>query len=404
MCRMIAILVALLACAPSAEANELTFAIPGRVNSTPWVASAGDVVAVAWAAVANGRGDIMIAVSRDGGQTFRSPVRVNSSSGDARVSGEIAPRVALFPRRSGDPVITVTWNAKDARTHIKTARSTDGGRTFSDATSLQSEAPGDRGWQAAAIDQRGALHTIWLDHRGMAAGAGHEGHKGEHDGVAMAQRSALYYAPAGGIERELFRGVCYCCKTMLAVGPRGQIYAAWRHVFAGNMRDIAFTASRDGGATFAPLLRVHEDQWSINGCPDDGPAVAVDRAGTVHLVWPTVLNGEEGALLYATSKDGQRFSAPVRVPTRGAPKPSHPQIAVNAGGAVMIAWDEVIGGVRTAAARTVAMRNAGPEFGPIVAFADDASTYPALTATPHGWFAAWSTGGPSSVVRARLFR
>ena len=42
-------------------------------------------------------------------------------------------------------------------------------------------------------------------------------------------------------------GVCYCCKTALAVGADGAIYAAWRHVYPGNMRDIAFTLSRDGG-------------------------------------------------------------------------------------------------------------------------------------------------------------
>ena len=100
-------------------------------------------------------------------------------------------------------------------------------------------------------------------------------HKGEHDGVAMAQKSGLYYW-GGAPERELFKGVCYCCKTALTIGPRGEIHAAWRHVFAGNMRDMAFTMSRDGGKSFSPLLRVAEDGWSIAGCPDDGPATAVD--------------------------------------------------------------------------------------------------------------------------------
>lgn len=389
------------------SAIEQTFAIPGHVNSTPSVAASADFVAVAWGAAAGGKGDIMIAISRDGGSVFGAPVRVNSQAGEARISGEIAPRVTLQPRRGADPVVTVTWNARDTRSQIKSARSVDGGRTFEKPVALQSAAAaGDRGWQSAAVDAQGVLHAIWLDHRGMAgpAGAAHEGHKGEHDGVAMAQRSGLYYTSGKG-ERELFKGVCYCCKTALAVGPGGHIFAAWRHVFANNMRDIGFTMSRDGGASFTPLLRVHEDKWSINGCPDDGPAIAVDRAGVVHLAWPTVLNGEDGALLYATSQDGGRFSPPVRVPTRGAPKPSHPQIAVNAEGGVMIAWDEVIAGVRTAAARTVMMRDGRPEFGAIVTLNQGAaSTYPVIAAVRHGWFAAWSTGGPASTVRGRLLR
>jgi hypothetical protein len=134
--------------------------------------------------------------------------------------------------RSGvpDPLITVTWNAKGAATEIKTARSLDGGRTFVQEKALQAKgAPGDRGWQASAADARGALHTVWLDHRAMAASKAtgdHSEHKGEHDGVAMAQKSGLYYAADGQPERELFKGVCYCCKTALAIGPGGEIFAA----------------------------------------------------------------------------------------------------------------------------------------------------------------------------------
>ena len=179
-------------------------------------------------------------------------------------------------------MITVTWNAKDGTTQIQTARSRDGGRTFADEMNLQTKgAIGDRGWQASAIDSRGgctrsgSIIARWPPPRRRA----HAEHKGEHDGVAMAQKSGLYYAADGVPERELFKGVCYCCKTAMATGPKGEIYAAWRHVFAGNMRDMGFTMSRDGGKTFAPLMRVNQDGWSIQGCPDDGPAMAVDAKG-----------------------------------------------------------------------------------------------------------------------------
>ena len=69
--------------------------------------------------------------------------------------------------------------------------------------------------------------------------------------------------------------------------------------------------SRDGGKTFAPQIRVSEDQWEVEGCPDDGPAVAVDAEGVVHVVWPTLVS-EDGAqtiaLFHALSGDGRRFS------------------------------------------------------------------------------------------------
>jgi hypothetical protein len=128
-------------------------------------------------------------------------------------------------------------------------------------------------------------------HRGLAAhaargsGAAHQ-HDLARDGVAMAQKSGLYYASIAAsvsLERQLTTGVCYCCKTALAAGPDGAVYAAWRHVYPGNLRDIAFTMSQDGGRSFSIPIRVREDGWAINGCPDDGPAMAADTAGTVHL-------------------------------------------------------------------------------------------------------------------------
>ena len=386
----------------AAAQTNTTLAVPNRANSTPWVAAAGSFVAVTWGAAVDGKGDIYLAVSRDGGHSFSSPVRVNSVAGDARISGEIAPRVS-FGSRSGapHPEILVTWNAKGATTEIKAARSRDGGRTFVDERSLQAKgALGDRGWQASAADARGALHTIWLDHRAMAASkaAGdHSEHKGEHDGVARAQKSGLYYAADGRPERELFKGVCYCCKTAMAIGPGGEIFAAWRHVFPGNMRDMGFTMSRDGGKTFTPLARVNQDGWSIQGCPDDGPAMAVDAKGTVHLVWPTVKN-EQGVILYATSKNGAAFSTPVRLPTLGGPKPSHPQVTVDRSGRVFVAWDEVRDGVRRAAIAPV-----GGSKPPDVL--DRTTSYPVMAATDAGIVAVWTSGPPDrSTIGVRVIQ
>ncbi len=100
----------------------------------------------------------------------------------------------------------------------------------------------------------------------------------------MAQLSDLRYAAvsARGVEhseRALLPGVCYCCKTALVTGQNGQLFAAWRHVYPGNIRDIAFSQSLDGGRTFSAHTRVSEDQWQLAGCPDDGPAMAVDARG-----------------------------------------------------------------------------------------------------------------------------
>ena len=386
---------------------EFTLAVSGRTNVTPWIAGHGNFVAVVWGASPKGAGDIFLAVSRDGGRHFDAPVRVNAAAGEARISGEIAPRVSLSAGADANtPQIAVLWNAKNDGTAIRIARSRDGGKTFSAAQTLQATgAPGDRGWAAMARDSKGGAHAIWLDHRGMAAGGDHSAHKGEHDGVAMAQKSALYYAsasPAGVRERSLFPGVCYCCKTAMAIAPDGAIYTAWRHVFAGNFRDIAFSVSRDGGATFSPMTRVNQDGWSINGCPDDGPAMAVDGAGVVHLAWPTVSN-EAGVILYATSRDGHSFSKPVQVPTFGTPKASHPQIAVDGSGQVFVGWDEVRNGARSAGIVAVGAKGSAT-FGAPESLGT-ATTYPVMAAVERGLIAAWTSGAPDhSVIKVRRIR
>lgn len=393
----------------------MSLAIAGRSNTTPWVASDGPLVAVVWGASAEGKTDVFLAVSRDSGKTFGTPVQVNAIPGEARLGGELPPRVAVTAGRgSAIPEIVVLWTARDPATTIKSARSRDGGRTFEPPVVLQGpEAAGDRGWPSLALDSRGTAHAIWLDHRGLsaarAAGVSRDHRKGAgHDGVAMAQKSGLYYSAETGTaptERELAKGVCYCCKTALAAGADQAVFAAWRHVYPGNIRDIAFTFSRDGGRSFAEPVRVSEDTWAINGCPDDGPAIAVDAGGQVHLAWPTVVGGSnpEGALFYASTRDGRTFTPRTRIPTLGSARPTHPQIVVDRRGRIVVAWDELLDGQRVAAAREVTRpSDQRVDFGPVIMLSPGGpATYPVLAATDSGLVAVWTTGGDASVIQTR---
>src|SRR5918996_1551979 len=83
--------------APGSPAMFLDVA--GRSDDTPWVAASGAFVAVTSGATKDGQTDVFLAVSRDGGATFGSPVQVNTVQGEARLGGELPPRVALRARR-----------------------------------------------------------------------------------------------------------------------------------------------------------------------------------------------------------------------------------------------------------------------------------------------------------------
>ncbi|MGE3472888.1 MAG: hypothetical protein AB7O28_21235, partial [Vicinamibacterales bacterium] len=307
------------------------------------------------------------------------------------------------------PEVVVAWNAKDQGTEVKIARSRDFGRTFGAPEALQAPgAAGARGWHALTLAAQGTAHVVWLDHRGLAAAKaeseaqGHHQHMDAADGVAMAQRSRLVYARVGAAaapEQLLAPGVCYCCKTALVATGRG-ILAAWRHVYAGDLRDIAFAWLNDPSAGGAPA-RVSEDGWAINGCPDDGPALAA-AAGRVHIVWPTVKTGPEpvGAIFYAAMTDGTRFGPRQQVPTLGAPKPSHPQVAVDSAGHLFIAWDEVRAGVRTAAIVDAPSAAGGaPAFSAPAPLAPGGPTqYPVMAPLARGVVVAWTAGAPGASV------
>jgi hypothetical protein len=406
---LVAVLALALTTGGLAEQDTTTrLLVPGRANANPWIAAERSFVVVAWSATGSDGADVYVAVSRDAGSTFGDPVRVNKRAGDARAGGELPPRVALASTDGDEPHIVITWGGRDGVTEIRMSQSRDGGRTFGAHRVLNAAgAAGDRGWHATAVDRGGVAHTIWLDHRGLAARKKTE-HDHHGDGADMAQYSGLFYAAGDGSEREVAKSVCYCCKTSLVIGGNGALHAAWRHVYPGNIRDIAFATSRDGGKTFSPPVRVSEDRWHLAGCPDDGPAMAAGPDGVVHLVWPTVVTDEDGnqrgSLFYASTADGVRFSPRVAVPTLGSLKPSHPQIVADEQGGLIIGWDEVRGGTRRASARRLRFSATGaPIFGDVISLEDAAaSAYPVFAATSRGVFAAWTHGvGASSEIRVR---
>jgi len=396
--------------------DTLVLAVQGRVNETPSISAQGRLVVVAWSARMEGSvTDIYVASSRDGGVTFSTPVRVNDPASTASVSGEQPPRIALVARPGADPAIAIVWTSKGrSGTRIMTARSEDGGRSFGLPRAVAgTDAVGNRGWESVVVSRDGRVQVLWLDHRELAAGGGssmpmhHEMHDAAApvaDGAEKAQASKLYFADADGTAaRPLASGVCYCCKTGIAAGPDGSLYAVWRHVYPGNIRDIAFTFSRDGGKTFSAPTRVSEDKWAIDGCPENGPAIAV-RGQEAHVIWPTLVSAPQGAdsapaLFYTVTRDGRTFAPRQKIPTEGVPR--HPQVAIEANGALVAAWDEAANGARhVVVARTGNGAAGRPQFARQTLQDEATAQYPSVASTDRGAVVAWTSGAAArSVIR-----
>jgi hypothetical protein len=386
-------------------------AVAGALNRMPSLAVSGNRVVVAWTATVNDVMDVYAATSEDAGATFSTPRRIIDSTGRVSANAEQPPRVAI----SGD-IVTVIWPSRlDDRSVIRMSRSVDGGRTFSTPAPLAGGAlTGLRGWQSMTPGRGGAVHAVWLDGRHadpLTKGQHHHGAKGGHHGAATRREpnqsaprqdvySAIITEDGSTSEAHVARDVCFCCKTAVGLGPGGRVYVAWRHIFPESMRDIALAVSDDGGRTFGPAARVSNDRWKLSGCPDDGPALAVDRNGTVHLAWPSVIDGESPrkAVFYSTTTDGDVF-APREALSGNTEDAGHPQIAADGAGNITAAWDEQTGDRRAIVVRVRA--NGDREFGSARVLNPAGSGFhPFVAGLERGFLVAWPEGsGKTSAIQ-----
>jgi hypothetical protein len=378
--------------------RRFTLSVPGRSNASPSAAGFGKMAAIVWTASTAAQSDIYISVSEDGGNTFGAPARVNDLDGDARASGEQAARVAI----GLGYVIHVAWPARIAGASvIRYARSTDAGRSFSKAVTVAGDKrSGARGWHALTLGHDGAVHVAWLDGRNAAPSGAKAGRARHTHGyakpsgtMAAAPRQDVFHAAwkeGAPSERPVASHVCFCCKTALATSG-DRVFAAWRHIYPGSIRDIAVARSTDNGVTFEKPVRVSDDGWRIAGCPDDGPSMVADGHGGIHLAWPTLVQGDtpRKAIFYSSLAEGGTFTPRLRLDS-GESNPAHPQIASDEHTNTAVVWDE-----RAAGRRRIVLRRvsdgvaAAPEN-----FEDEGANYPAVAAAAGHWVVVWSAEGP----------
>jgi Cu/Ag efflux protein CusF len=147
----------------------------------------------------------------------------------------------------------------------------------------------------------------------------------------------------------------------------------------------------------------------LDGCPDDGPTMALDHDGVVHLVWPTLIQGAQPAigLFHASTRGGMTFTSRQRIETLGTPKPSHPQLTADACGALTLVWDETQGSTRRALMRQLLPLPSGDvRAGDLHTISGSHSAvYPVVAPTSNGLVSAWTdidrTNGDQSDIALR---
>jgi len=351
---------------------------PTGVGTTPAFALSpkGDR-AIAWVSAPGGGTDGRLYVSVNGGL----PATIVDPLGSVQVHSEAPPRLSFAGPHELAALYVV---AKDVGRRfpvsaLRFVRSTDGGATWSTPVTITDDATelGSHNFHSLSAGRDGVLYASWLD--------GREG------------KSATYFTHSsdGGRtwvpnQRISLNETCPCCRTTIAADGHGLVYAAWRAVFPGNVRDIVVARSADHGVTWSDPVRVHADDWVYPGCPHAGPSLQLDAVGNVDILWWTG-KPKHGGVFYATSADsGKTFSAPTVIAAQETPAPTHVQLAVNASGTIVAAWDAFT--EKTSVVNIRVSRDHGKHFGEPVTVSDAAqvSQYPVIGADSGAAYVAWS--------------
>lgn len=213
------------------------------------------------------------------------------------------------------------------------ARSEDGGRSFSEPVNLSNTPAGagkgrlteerwDNGSLDLAIGADGEIIAVWT----------------EYEGALRTSRSLdggrTFSAPLhiAGSDEQPARG------PVLAGAPDGVIYLAWT-VGEDPSANIHFAASRDGGESFGDVAIVADTQTHC-----DAPSIAVDSAGTIHIVYHETLDGPFGTsrVRYTSmTQEAAGFAEPRNLaePETNGHGASFPFIAIDGDDHIYVVWE-----------------------------------------------------------------
>ncbi|MDF0680589.1 MAG: sialidase family protein [Candidatus Nitrosocosmicus sp.] len=295
-----------------------------------------DTIYLSYAKTENNETNIYLVKSTDNGSSFTDPVQVNNIPGDATMNAWTTTKIALGPNNE----IYILWHVVDesnkefayGSSTLRLAKSTDDGRTFLPATSPGNDTLTEKAFFDLAVSKNNSIYISYLDSLSNVTDFS----------ISYPSEVKLLRSFDGGNSFEtpttIDKTACDCCKTAALTDQNGEVFVLWRHASHVNnqtytngsnpynddeklekgliyevIRDIYVTHSNDSGKaeSFAPAVRIHEDNWYMNGCPSAGPDLGFDSNGVLHVGWFTG-GAEMPGTYYANSTNGgKNFSAPL---------------------------------------------------------------------------------------------
>ncbi|MGD0909355.1 MAG: sialidase family protein [Candidatus Acidiferrales bacterium] len=204
----------------------------------------------------------------------------------------------------GGGLVAAHWMASPPGSEgysVRVAFSRDGGQTWSKpVVPHRDHSDTEHGFMSMTPSPDGGVAATWLDSRKLAGGGS--------DNVAM------MYTTIGtdgtlGPETTISSRVCDCCQPN-SVRTSSGILTTYRQRTDKEIRDIAVV--RFDGTKWSEPKTVFDDNWHIDACPINGPAIAAHE-NQVAVVWFTGANDKPKVELAFSSDGGGSFAPPVQV-------------------------------------------------------------------------------------------
>ena len=210
---------------------------------------------------------------------------------------------SLLPLAGG--VLAAHWMTVIGDTdgyRINVAFSRDGGQSWSKpVVPHRDKTPTEHGFVSMIPSADGGIGAIWLDSRKLA------GPKASND-VAMMYTNIAQDGKLGP-ELQIDSRVCECCQPN-AVRTASGVLAVYRDRSPDEIRDIAIV--RYDGAKWSQPKTVFADNWKIDACPINGPAIDA-LENRVAVAWFTAPDGKPIVKVAFSRDGGDSFGQPTQV-------------------------------------------------------------------------------------------
>ncbi|MFO0774706.1 MAG: sialidase family protein [Nitrospiraceae bacterium] len=301
---------------------------PDAIHQSPGLAIGSDGLQYVTWSIANTTpgalfaSDLHLVRSKDGGQTFEAPVRIND---DTRPIPHTFEDVAV----GTDGRVHLGWldgrNKDRSGASIQCAQSTDQGVTVGANRQVDGMAcPCCRPMVRVAPD--GAVWMVWR-----------KTFEGNVRDIVVARSTdggATFSAPRLVSHDGWVFDACPHRGPSIGFDRTGRVYVGWYTEGTDEQPRLLVAYSEDQGQTFSSPVSLHTETTSV----PDNLRMAVHPDGHVVTVWEEVTGVRKRVVARVSADRGRTFGPMVTLST-GA-KAEHPTVAVHANGRVAIVWTE----------------------------------------------------------------